>query len=100
MISTISPGGFSAKAAAATENPMIAVLVHSNSLDDEAKGATRFLYRVEAATSNTLSIDDMAAARIDTIKKSVAQSGNTAASFTRDGTIRSVSVTSGSMRWA
>ena len=46
------------------------------------------------------SIDDIAAASIETIRKSVAHNGNTEASFTKEGTIRSVSVTSVRIRCA
>ena len=95
----MSPGGLSASAAATSEKPTTAARVHSNSRDEVLKGATTFRYSVDAATSNTLSIDDMAAARIAMIRKSLAHSGNTDGSLTREGTIRSVSVTSGRIRW-
>ena len=93
VISTMSPGGLSASIAATMEKLITAVRVQSSSRERCLKGATRFLYRVDAATNSTLSMDDIAAARIETMRKSVAHIGKTAGSFTSEGTIKSVSVT-------
>ena len=43
VISTISPGGFSARSAASTEKPMTEARVHNSSRDAPLKGATMFL---------------------------------------------------------
>ena len=77
-----------AKAAMLTTSALVQV----NSACVLRRGLMRFLKLVEAATSSTLSIDDMAAATMATVRKSVAQTGKTFGSFSKVGTIRSVSV--------
>jgi len=95
----MSAGGLRANVAAITATPITRLRVHPNSAWVEWIGRIRFLKDVDAATSNTLSIDDIAAAMIATVRKSAAQMGKVSGAFSKVGTIRSVSVTFSKSKW-
>ena len=110
--STMPPGGLSATTAATTANATTQMRVQTTMrafsapstpvVDEGACSKRPAMSRVvtDAATSNTLSSEDIAAARMATTRKSRASGGKTVPSRTSVGTIKSVSVTPSSRKRA